>query len=324
MKLMIGNVGVFGVIGIVCLGLVSGCVSKPKKCSDLRDAPVIRFVQLSDSHYGNPLHAYRFRQAVSIIHELPFDIDFVVHTGDLSSDNFHLEATAIAISNQLSNIQKPLLVLPGNHDMSVKGPTPAERLEKCAEHYRRYIGPFGMRLEVKGVVFLALYTEPLRGKTPSVDVMGFEPLEWLKEQIRLSKGHPIFVFTHTPDGPDFYGNEEHAGWPEPQRSQWRTLLQKGNVQAVIAGHYHRDELQMNSDCIPTHVGNSIANFWGRQGSFRIYTYQAGQLSYRTVYLDDPPNNVHINADGTLGPPTTSHEGMKKATGELGGQEIEFK
>ena len=167
--------------------------------------------------------------------------------------------------------------------------------------YTRYIGPLGSVYETNGVVFIAVYTEPLRGAMGNVG--GFDPLPWLESQLAKAGDKPVFVLTHTPDGEDFYENEVHPGWPEPNRSAWRRVLAKGNVKAILAGHYHRDELQQDADGIPLHVGNAIANFWGRQGSFRIYTYADGRLSFRTVYLDDPPPEININPDGMMGPPT---------------------
>ncbi len=265
----------------------------------------VTFVQITDSHYGKPLHAYRFRQAAEKINALPLDVGVVVHTGDFSSDNLHVEETGAAVSNLLSLIRAPLLCAPGNHDLLAKGANAETRFAKCVDVYTRYIGPLGQVYETNGVVFIALYTEPLRGQSSDVSIPGFDPLAWLGEQLERSGGKPVFIFTHTPDGEDFYDNALHPGWPEPNRSAWRRTLAKGNVQAVVAGHYHRDEIQQDPDGIPTHVGNAIADFWGRQGSFRIYTYDAGRLSFRTVYIDDPPAGINVNSDGMLGPPTVN-------------------
>ena len=265
----------------------------------------VTFVQISDSHYGNPLHAHRFRQAAEKINALPFDVAVVVHTGDFASDNLHIEATGAGVSNLLSLIERPLLCVPGNHDLLAKGVNPEARLAKCVDVYTRYIGPLGSVYETNGVVFITVYTEPLRGQSPSVAVAGFDPLSWLEAQLAKAGGKPVFVFTHTPDGEDFYNNEVHPGWPEPNRSAWRRALAGGNVKAIIAGHYHRDELQQDEDGIPLHVGNAIADFWGRQASFRIYTYEDGRLSFRTVYIDDPPREINLNPDGMMGPPTVA-------------------
>ncbi|MDD4059969.1 MAG: metallophosphoesterase, partial [Kiritimatiellae bacterium] len=126
----------------------------------------VAFVQISDSHYGNPLHAYRFRQAAEKINALPFDVAVVVHTGDFASDNLHIETTGAGVSNLLSLIERPLLCVPGNHDLLAKGVNPEARLAKCVDVYTRYIGPLGSVYETNGVVFITVYTEPLRGQSP--------------------------------------------------------------------------------------------------------------------------------------------------------------
>ena len=57
------------------------------------------------------------------------------------------------------------------------------------------------------------------------------------------------------------------------------------VKAVVTGHFHRDELQWMGD-IPVFTSPSVAGYWGRQASFRIYEYRDGHLGYRSVYLQD--------------------------------------
>jgi hypothetical protein len=31
---------------------------------------------------------------------------------------------------------------------------------------------------------------------------------------------------------------------------------------------------------------SVAGYWGRQASFRLYEYRDGRVGYRTIYLQD--------------------------------------
>jgi hypothetical protein len=57
------------------------------------------------------------------------------------------------------------------------------------------------------------------------------------------------------------------------------------VQAVITGHFHRDELHW-LDGIPIFAAPPVAAYWGRQASFRLYEYRDGRLGYRAVYLQE--------------------------------------
>ena len=293
--------------------LLLGSVAVP----DLRaasDKP-ITFVQITDTHNGLPVHAYRFRAAIDAINKLPFDIAVVAHTGDFACDDLYKKATCIEITNMLSRIKKPLICAPGNHDLSMKGIDPAKRLADCLKAYTTFIGPLGQVYETEDAVFIAVCTEPLRGTIPAIP--GFDPIAWMDEQLSKTKGKPVFVFTHVPDGQDFYDNALHDGWPEANRQAWHKVLKKGDVKAVFCGHYHRDELQQNDDGIPVFVANSIANFWGRQASFRIYTYEKGRLSFHTVYIEDPAPGRIINPDGTLAEPVKdpAAAGREDATGE---------
>ena len=276
------------------MGTCAGCATQERLHP--ADGP-ITFVQISDTHHGMDLHAYRFRDAIEKINNLPFDIDIVVHTGDFSSDNLFIEPNAVAVSNMLSLIKYPLISVAGNHDFSYRSDEPAKRYAECVEMYRKYIGELGQVYETDDAVFLAVYTESLRKDLPEIE--GFDPIKWLEMQLEKAGDKPVFVFTHVADGPDFYNNELHEGWPEETRTKWHATLAKANVKGVFCGHYHRDELQQSDDGIPVHVCNSIASFWGRQASFRIYTYQNGRISYRTVYIEDPPEGTVINPDGTL-------------------------
>ncbi len=276
--------------------LSTGCASTPV---DRQPDGPIYFVQITDTHFGKPIHDYRFRQAIEAVNALPFDISVVAHTGDFTSDNLYKEQTGIAVSNMLALIDKPVICAPGNHDLSMKSNNPDQRLRDCLAVYLKYIGPLGQVYETDQAVFIAVCTEALRRDLKGI--LDFDALKWLGEQLDQTGGKPVFVFTHVPEGSDFYGNALHDGWPEAAHREWRRVLKKGNVKAVFAGHYHRDELQQNDDGIPTFVGNAIADFWGRQASFRIYAYENGRISFRTVYIEDPPAERVINRDGTLVP-----------------------
>lgn len=273
----------------------SGVHDAPK--SEVRDGP-IHLAVIADTHFGKYVHDYRFRQAVEAINDLPFDISVVAHLGDFASDNMHHEETGVLISNMLARIDKPVIAVAGNHDLSLRGKDPEQRLRDSLAVYRKYIGELGQVFETDEAVFIAVTTEHVYREMP--DLLDFDALGWLAEQIKRAGDKPTFVFTHVPDGPDFYNNKVHPGWPEPARQTWRDVLGKGNVKAVFAGHFHRDELQQNDDGIPTFVANSIADFWGRQASFKIYTYENGRISFRSVYINDPPPKARVNRDGTLG------------------------
>ena len=131
------------------------------------------------------------------------------------------------------------------------------------------------------MVFLGIDTEPLADGLP---IPGYDPLGWLESALRQSAGQPVIVFHHTPSVDDFYDNRVHATWKPEARKKWDTLINAYDVRAVLTGHFHRDELHWDGK-VPVYVAAPVANFWGREGSYRIYEYRDGRLGYRTMYLD---------------------------------------
>ncbi|MCL1857504.1 MAG: metallophosphoesterase [Kiritimatiellaeota bacterium] len=240
-------------------------------------ADPFRFVQITDTHHGMSVHAARLDKAIDQINRLPFPVAFVLHTGDFASDN--LRNAAEAISNSLSRINVPVLKVAGNHDIL------PNRLNETVAAYTNYLGDLCFRYETNGVQFLGLFTEPLRKEYV---IEGYDPLAWLGEQLDANPTMPTIIVHHSPDTDDFYNNKVVAGWPEAPQTKWRETLKRGKVEAIITGHFHRDELHFSEDGIPTYVAAGMASFWGRQGTFRIYTYRDGRLSYQTVYIEDPP------------------------------------
>ena len=238
--------------------------------------PPLFFVQISDTHRGKPIHAQRLAAVISQINALPQPIQFVIHTGDFASDDLRTE-TASVITNQLAQLRVPLFTVAGNHDILPR------RLDETLATYTNYIGPLAYRREVQGVQFLMVYTEPLR---KGFTVPGYDPIGWVEAQLRAHPDLETIIFTHAPVDDDFYNNRIHPGWPEAVRQAWLAALRQGRVQAIVAGHFHRDELHWNELGIPTYVASSIADFWGRQATFRVYCYAAGRLSYSTVYIED--------------------------------------
>ncbi len=262
-------------LAMVVLGGFAGCALIPS-AQAATNAPPLFFVQISDTHRGLPLHTTRLERAIDQINALTQSVQCVIHTGDFASDDLRT-GTAATISNQLARLIPPVFKVPGNHDIKPR------RLQETVEAYTNYLGPLACRMEVQGIQFLMVYTEPLR---KGIEIPGYDPIAWLSAQLRAHPTQETIIVTHAPDVPDFYNQAFHPGWPEASLRAWLETLKLGNIKAIITGHFHRDELHWNELGIPTYVASSIAGFWGRQGSFRIYRYEKGLLSYATVYLDD--------------------------------------
>lgn len=240
-------------------------------------ASAFYFVQITDTHLGLRDHDERLNRAVDLINRLPMPVECVVHTGDISADNLDNPTVLATATSTLSRLRVPWYALPGNHDIRAKN------LPKTLAIYTNALGPLCRKVEIRGVEFLLLYTEPLH---KGVQVDGYDPMSWLESELKAAGSKPVLVFHHAESEEDFYDNKFHPTWPAESRERWKQILNSADVKAVISGHFHRDELHWLGR-VPLYVSAPLAGYYGRQGSFRVYKYEEGRLSYYTVYLEGP-------------------------------------
>jgi 3',5'-cyclic AMP phosphodiesterase CpdA len=234
----------------------------------------IRFVQLTDTHFGQRNHDELTARLIQQINQLPLKINFAVHTGDIFNDAILDDATVRSGRSVMAKLKVPVHYVPGNHDILRKNHAPT----KAA--YERYFGKLIEAHEYGDLGIITCYTEPLAG---SFKVPGYNPLAELDSALRTLAGKSVIVCHHTPCVGNFYNNRSYQGWPPNTREKWTQLLNRYGVTAVLAGHFHRDELFW-LDQVPLYIAPPVSRSWGRQPAYRIYTLKDGRLSYRTQYF----------------------------------------
>ncbi len=234
------------------------------------------FVQVTDTHFGTPKHITSLKKIVTYINNLPMDIEFVVITGDLTSENIENREIMMEGTDILKQLKAPLHVLPGNHDIR------PQNKDVMAKLFKKYFGKAFYSVQHHGVDCIFWYDEPYH--STGLDFKDYKPLEWLEQSLNEAQGKAVLLFLHTPPAPDFYGNTFHDSWPAPNIEEFTTLISAYPVQGVFAGHYHRAELHWLGN-IPLFVAPSVATYWKRQPSYRIYHYQDGKLSFFTQYIE---------------------------------------
>ena len=258
------------VVAALLLGVVAASAGEP-----VQSTPSFYFVQITDTHWGDGDHFERTQKAVQQINALPMPIKCVIHTGDTTMNKIDDESVVAKGLKIVKELKVPIHFVPGNHDIL------RSRQSSTREAYTKYFGPLVTEAEYDGVVFLMIYTEPLAS---SFSLAGYAPLSELEAALKRAGGKPVIVFHHSPDVDDFYNNVMHTGWKKEAREKWESILNAYNVKAVIAGHFHRDEHHWLGE-VPLYVSASIAGYWGRQATFRIYEYKGGKVGYRTQYLE---------------------------------------
>lgn len=234
------------------------------------------FVQMSDTHWGAKDGVALTRRAVAVINALPVPVECVVHTGDIFADNIRKETVIREGKAALSGLKVPIHFVPGNHDILASNP------RETGAAFEAALGPMASTAEYRGVFFIFLFTEPLRSDYRLPD---YDPMRWLTAQLKAAAGRPVLLFYHAPQVADFHHNRFFPGWSDKTRLKWEKILAGGSVQAIITGHFHRDELHWVGD-IPMYVGEPVSRFWERQPAIRLYEYRDGRLGYRTLYLDE--------------------------------------
>jgi DNA repair exonuclease SbcCD nuclease subunit len=230
------------------------------------------FVQITDAHFGAADHFERGREAVKQIAALPMEIEFVVITGDIVDDNITDADVVSQVFQTLEPLEMTIHFLPGNHDIL------EENIAETTAAFTNAFGPLISSAEYNGVRCVFVYTEPLTGE---VQIPGYDPLAELEP---LLSEKETLVFHHTPSVDSFYSGRMHTGWGRSEYGpRWVDLLNRYDVKAVIAGHFHCGELHRLGN-VPLFVAPPVSGRFGRQGSFRIYEYRDGLLSYRICYL----------------------------------------
>lgn len=233
------------------------------------------FIQITDSHWGKEDNLIRTKRIVEGINNLSLPIEFVAHTGDITSGapaNRQLVDSGLAI---MRTCKYKVLYVPGNHDII------GRPFAETSAAFIRNFGQLCSRNEVHDVSVIALFNFFIRdssGKQVYNPILHLDSLLGGKP-----KNMPAIIFQHSPTVDDYYDNKFHPGWPLDDRMKYRQLCETNNVAAIIAGHFHRDELHFIGR-IPLLVSPPISGNWGRQSSFRVYHWENGKLSYFTQYL----------------------------------------
>ena len=146
------------------------------------------------------------------------DSDLVVVDGDLT--NRGADAELRHIHQLLSKIEKPLYVIPGNHETNWS--------ESAGLLFSGLWGDDRFAIKRKGVVLIGFASGPYlkmgNGYIRSEDVV------FLKHSLKTLAGHgePVIVFCHYPLAPELGNGPAIAG-----------ILHRYNVIAFVSGHTHR-------------------------------------------------------------------------------------
>ncbi len=196
------------------------------------DPNLLRFVQISDSHIGfkgtaNTAVTESFTAAINQVNALPYQPDFVIHTGDLT--HLSTEAQFDQVRQMMTGLRTThVLTVPGEHDS----------VDDTGQKYRRFFGA-GARgdgwysFDFKGVHFIALVNTLSLEK---LGHLGTDQLEFVRTDVAgLSSDTPIVIFSHIP----LFAMYPRWGWGTDDAVQALSYLRRFSSVTCLNGHVHQ-------------------------------------------------------------------------------------
>ena len=225
-----GSAVALTVAGGEVISHVAGSSTAPPPVVD--DPHALRFVQVSDSHLGftgsaNTMVTESFGEAIGQVNALPYEPDFVMHTGDVT----HLAtATQFDQAKQMMSTLHTgrVFTVPGEHDS----------IDDSGQKYRAAFGKGTQgegwySFDIKGVHVIALVNTLSLEK---LGHLGTDQLDFVRKDVaRLSADTPIVVFSHIP----LFAMFPQWGWSTDDATQALSYLRRFSSVTCLNGHVHQ-------------------------------------------------------------------------------------
>jgi len=204
----------------------------------------MRIIQLSDTHISH-LGGTPAQNMALVTGYLNTELrpDLVINTGDLVIANPDSQPDRETAWKLHQEIDAPLLILPGNHDVGETGPEPWMGVPVSSDRVAAFTGTWGPDRFIQvgsagtgsaGWVFIGLNSERMSSGLPEED----EQWDWLAGAARRAQGRSVMLFLHKPLW--------FPGGPQPgitvagsDRDRLLSLFAGARLRVVANGHVHR-------------------------------------------------------------------------------------
>ncbi len=179
-----------------------------------------KFAQVTDTHVGGATGAEDLRHTVADLNQRA-DIDFVILSGDVTE--FGSDEELQLAKQILDSLQKPLYVIPGNHDSNWS--------ESGANSFRQIFGVETFFFEHKGYQFMGTTSGPNMRMSPGQ--IPRENLVWMDSvfQAHSDTSSPLIFINHYPL------DSSLNNWFEAI-----DRLKTRNIKLALCGHGHQNKL----------------------------------------------------------------------------------
>lgn len=246
----------------------------------------LEFVLLGDPQVGfGPSGEFADYRRLSLVLDAvrASQAELVVVPGDLVQSRRFVEGALVR--RALDGAGRPVLVVPGNHDVVDGDSLAAFREDFGADHF----------VEVRGAVaFVGLDSETAR--SPQISEAAFE-LEWEFIERSMSELAPEvtarFLVMHRPP----FIDDEHEGssdgnWPLETRMRLLALARQHRFRFVLAGHLHRTHGARTVDGIEVVVRPGTARSFDRSPlGYERFVVRGGEVTHRFVPVGPAPREA---------------------------------
>jgi 3',5'-cyclic AMP phosphodiesterase CpdA len=210
----------------------------------------VRLVQISDTHISH-LGGTPSENMSLLIEYLNAELrpDLVVHTGDVviaNPDSAEDREAALRLHQQIDG---PLRVLPGNHDVGTSAAEPWMGISVTSDRVAGFVSTWGPdrfctlgsdATRSAGWAFIGMNSERFSSGLPEES----EQWDWLADVAGQVRGTSVMLFLHKPlwfPG----GNEPGLTVAEADRERLISLFAGARLRVVASGHLHRfrDDLE---------------------------------------------------------------------------------
>jgi len=248
-----------------------------------QEFPVLRVAQLCDPQLGFGINELdgdttRLEKAVQKINELTPDM--VVIAGDLVNDSNNDEVVA-AFRKIIAQIQPPVLLTPGNHDL------PEPVTTTGLKRYRSRFGEDFKVVECQGRCLISANSIFWRG-TSSEESVRHDRL--LRDALKKAKekGQPVVMLTHIPPFVTSVEEaDEYYNLPKATRADILRLCNENGVILWLAGHTHQTARRSHERITLLNGETTSRNFDGHQAGFRLLTIHS-DLSFDWDFISCEP------------------------------------
>jgi len=179
------------------------------------------FIAVNDLHFTDEkLCPPWFEKAFSTMHASAPRAEFVIVSGDLTSENTDMEFSGI--KSLMPLLKVPVHLTLGNHDVKKDG--------SRSRFTRHFPGRLNYLLDHRGWQFVSI--DSVQDRNAEKTKIPDETLKWLDGNLKkLDPRRPTIVSTHFPLGYGLVRRPKNA-------DQVFTRLAKFNVRAIFNGHWH--------------------------------------------------------------------------------------